>query len=225
MPATADHPFFAAVYDTVLAPVEHAGLAERRRRLLARARGAVLEVGGGTGHNLAHYRGRHQGGMVTAVDVLEPDGAMRRRLEPRAAAASVPVRVLPIGVDDPLPRPAYDTIVCTLVLCTVPDLDRAVATLGRALAPEGELLFLEHVQAPGWRGRAQHRLSPVWSKVAAGCHLDRDPVGALRAGGLAVTTCERFTLPRAHGAVRDAAQGVAVHRVRPAMPTADGGPT
>jgi SAM-dependent methyltransferase len=213
-----DHPLFAAWYDRLLLPAERAGLAERRARLLRAAHGRVLEVGGGTGLNLAHYSARPvaAGGVdaVDRVDVIEPDAAMRRRLEPRAAAAPVPVQVHPGGVDDPFPAPTYDTIVCSLVLCTVPDLDRAVARLHEALAPDGRLLFLEHVRSYGWWGRVQHAATPAWSRLMAGCRLDRDVLGALRRGGFLVSDVDHFRMPRSCGLVHHAVAGTAVDAIR-----------
>ncbi len=206
-----DHPLFAAVYDRLTEPLERAALAERRRRLLGTARGKVLEIGGGTGRSLAHYRST----QVERVDVIEPDGAMRRRLVSRAAAAPVSVRAYPGGVDDPFPEPPYDTEVCCGVLCTVPDLDRAVARLLSGLAPGGRLLFLEHVRSPGWRGRAQHAATPLWSRVVPGCHLDRDVLGALWAGGFVVTDGDRFRIPLSGGALFDMVEGTAIRRIRP----------
>ena len=188
-----DHPLYAAAYDRLIGPAERAGLAERRRRLLAWARGRVLEVGGGTGLNLRHYPS-----SVDGVAVLEPDGAMRRRLAARAAAAPVPVEVHPdtLGAA-PFEAASFDTVVCTLVLCTVADLGAALGDVRRLLAPGGWLLFLEHVRATGVRELAQQALTPLWQRLAAGCRLDRDIPAAIRAAGFAITDIERFALPRA----------------------------
>jgi SAM-dependent methyltransferase len=207
----ADHPQRAAVHDRLTGPVGRAALAERRHRLLGEARGKVLEIGGGTGRSLDHYRA----GLVERVDVIEPDGALRRRLQARAASAPVPVRVHPGGAADPFPDPPYDTAVCCLVLCTVPDLPGAAGRLITALAPGGRLLFLEHLRSPGWRGRAQHTVTPIWSRVVPGCHLDRDVLGALRAAGFVVTDADRFRVPQSGGVLHDLVQGTAVERIRP----------
>src|SRR5438105_1544554 len=134
----ANHRLLAAVYDRFMAPVERAGLTDRRRSLLARARGRVLEVGGGTGVNLPLYRD------VVSVTVLEPDAHMRRRLLDRVVQATVPVEVHEAGIDDaPFADGSFDTVVTSLVLCSVPDLDGALARIRRWLAPDGRLLFLE----------------------------------------------------------------------------------
>lgn len=205
----ADHPLFAAVYDRMLAPAEAAGLAAHRRHLLASARGRVLEIGAGTGLNLAHY----PAGAVDSVVVLEPDAAMRRRLVPRAEAAGVPVEVRAGGVGDLKPEDGpFDTVVCTLVLCTVPDLAAAVSKIEAVLDPDGEFLFLEHVAVPGFRGHLQRLATPLWKHFAGGCRLDRDPVLALTDAGLAVVECDRFDLPATSTLARAAVRGRARRR-------------
>jgi SAM-dependent methyltransferase len=190
-----DHRIYAAVYDRMTAPAEAAGLAERRRRLLAGATGRVLEVGGGTGHNLAFFTSARE------VVVLEPDGAMRRHLEGRLDTCPVPARVVAAGIDDPglevlgVPDGGFDTVVCTLVLCTVPDEGAAAARIARLLAPGGRVLFLEHVRGPGARGLVQRAVTPLWRVLVPGCHLDREPVLALRGAGLLPVEYERVRLP------------------------------
>ena len=188
MPTTAaSHPLHAALYDPVMGLVDRAGMAERRRRLVAGATGEVVEVGGGTGRNLPYYRD------VDRVVVLEPDAAMRAKLLARVPSAPVPVEVHETGVEDTmLPDGFADTVVACLVLCTVDDQALALAAIKRLLAPGGRLLFLEHVRSPGLRGRAQSVVTPVWSRTAgAGCHLDRPTLDAIRAAGFAITDCHR----------------------------------
>jgi SAM-dependent methyltransferase len=198
-----DHPLFAAVYDRAMAPVEHAGLGEHRRRLLAAAKGRVLELGAGTGANLRWYSG------VESVTVLEPDAAMRRHLLARLAEATVPVEVLGDALPTAFDDGAFDTVVTTLVLCTVPDPARTLAEIRRVLAPGGAFLFLEHIRAPGWTGRVQRVARPLWAVAAAGCHPDRDTVGAITAAGFSIDDLERFRMPNVPPIVRPAVQGVA----------------
>jgi SAM-dependent methyltransferase len=183
----ADHPLHAFLYDPLMGLVDRAGMADRRRRLVAEATGEVVEVGGGTGRNLPYYRD------VERVVVLEPDGSMRRRLLARIDAAAVPVEVHESGIESSgLPDGFADTVVACLVLCTVASPAAAVAEIRRLLKPEGRLLFLEHVHAPGLRGRVQSAMTPLWSRTAgAGCHLDRPTLDTIRAGGFAITDCDR----------------------------------
>jgi SAM-dependent methyltransferase len=215
VPPVADHPIFAATYDRLLARSEARGLAERRHQLLSQARGRVLEIGAGTGLNLVHY----PAGAVTSVVALEPDGAMRRRLEERiaAGAAAVPTLVVDAEVGRAsFAEHSFDTVVSTLVLCTVADPAAAVADIQRWLTPGGRLLFLEHVRAPGLAGRLQRVTAPVWRWTAAGCHLDRDTLAMLRRADLAVTDCQRFAMPA--GGVLLSACVVGVARPRPLIP-------
>lgn len=180
------HSVHAAMYDPAMALAERIGLGAERRRLVAGARGRVLEVGAGTGRNLALYRD------IEALTVLEPDPAMRRRLRARTGAAVVPVDIVERGIDDSgLPGESFDTVVMCLVLCTVPDPAHALGEVRRLLAPGGEVLFLEHVAQPGVRGHLQRRATPVWQRVAGGCHLDRDSLGAMRQAGFVITDCSR----------------------------------
>jgi SAM-dependent methyltransferase len=177
---------YAALYDLVFAPVEALGLRAQRGRLVSGASGRVLEVGGGTGLTLAHYRD------VDEVVVCEPDAAMRPGLSRRAAQARVPVTISPHGVPGlPFADDSFDTVVCALVLCTVADPAGALLDLRRVLRPDGQLLFLEHVLAHTAFGRVQRFAAPAWERMFGGCRLDRDTVGAMRAAGFILTDCER----------------------------------
>ena len=182
----ADHPIRAFVYDPVMSLADRAGLGERRRRLVAEARGRVLEIGAGTGRNLPLYR------EVDSVVVLEPDDEMRRRLLDRVAAAAVAVEVHEAGIEDSgLPDASFDTVVSSLVLCSVPDQRAALAEVRRLLRPEGRLLFLEHVRASGPLGSLQDLAAPAWGHLNGGCRLDRRTLRALREAGFAITDCDR----------------------------------
>lgn len=193
----------AAFYDRVMAPVERGGLADRRRRLLSRAAGRVLELGAGTGANLPWY---HAAGSVT---VLEPDRAMRRHLEAKLDRAVAPVEVHPHALPLAFGDATFDTVVTTLVLCTVPDPAETLAEVRRVLKPGGTFLFLEHVRGTGWTSRLQGGVRPVWRRVAGGCHPDRDSVGAVRGAGFHIDDLERFPMPKAPVFVRPAVSGVA----------------
>jgi ubiquinone/menaquinone biosynthesis C-methylase UbiE len=167
---------FAAAYDASLAGAEKRGLAEARRTLLAGAHGRVLEIGAGTGLNLPHYP------AGADVCVTEPDPEMVKRLRRHAEAVAAPAEALPF------PGDSFDTVVATLVFCTVPDVEAALREVKRVLAPGGRLLFLEHVRAArGTReARWQRVLRRPWRAVACGCDCDRDFLAALAAEGFSV---------------------------------------
>jgi SAM-dependent methyltransferase len=200
-----EHRLYAALYDRLCGPAEAAGLADLRAGLLSGATGRVLEVGGGTGANLAHYT------SAGSVTILEPDLAMARRLEPRLGDCPAPVTLVRAGIDEAdLADGSFDTVVATLVLCTVPDLDRAAGRMERLLAPGGRLLFLEHTAAPGGWGVVQALADPLWRRAVPGCHLHRDPVRAIRRTGLMVDSYDRVDLPLVPGLLSSGAIGSAV---------------
>jgi SAM-dependent methyltransferase len=177
--------------------------------LVAAARGRVLEIGGGLGRNLPHYRD------VESVAFVEPDPGLRSGLMQRVAAAPVPVVVHDIGVDelDSLPAGAFDAVVCVLVLCGIERLDDALRAMARRLTPDGRLLFLEHVRGGGVRAAAQRAAAPTWRRVFGGCRPDRDTVAAVRAAGYLVTDLDRFTMRLAAPIVSSAVQGTARKQV------------
>ncbi len=177
------HWIFAAAYDTVTGPLERLLLGERRARLLAGLEGQVLDVGAGTGANLAHYR------RASQVTAAEPDPAMRRRLTARAAGARVPVTITGDAAEELRhPDDSFDAVVFTLVLCSVSDPGRALAEARRVLRPSGRLVVLEHVRGTGSVAWWQDRLTPVWSQLAAGCHLNRDITAAIEDAGFTIGT-------------------------------------
>lgn len=184
------HPVFAALYDRLGGTMERRWMGEHRARLLASARGTVLEIGGGTGANLPHYRD------VERVTVSEPDPFMRRRLSPKLEAALVPVEVSEAGAEAlTFPDESFDTVVSTLVLCTIPDQVSALAEVRRVLRPGGRLLFIEHVRAEDSTARWQDRIEPVWGYVFGGCHPNRDTLAAIEAAGFEVQTLDGFHPP------------------------------
>jgi ubiquinone/menaquinone biosynthesis C-methylase UbiE len=189
-PAKVGHPIFAAIYDRRGVSMERRWMGGRRRRLLAGARGAVLEIGGGTGANLSHYRD------VDRVIVTEPDPFMRKKLVQKLAEALVPVEISAARAEElPFPDGSFDTVVSTLVLCTVPDQESTLDEVRRVLRPGGRLLFIEHVRAAGSTARWQDRLEPLWERLLGGCHPNRDTVAAIEEAGFEIETFERFYPP------------------------------
>ncbi len=198
------HRLFAALYDRVIEPAERRWMEQRRAALLSGARGEVLEIGGGTGANLPHYRG------VGRVTVSEPDPFMREKLRPKLENAGVPVEVSDAGAEAlPFPDDAFDTVVSTLVLCTVPDQRAALREIRRVLRPGGRLLFIEHVRGEGRAARWQDRIEPLWRRLFAGCHPNRDTVDAIEAAGFRVEPLERFVPPVPLASLTPQVQGAA----------------
>jgi ubiquinone/menaquinone biosynthesis C-methylase UbiE len=190
---------FAALYDRMLAGTEDAGLRDRRRELLSEAEGATLELGAGTGLNLDLYPA-----AVTELVLTEPSEHMARRLRERAAAEARAVEVVESPAERlPFPDDRFDTVVGTLVLCTVDDPARTLAEVNRVLRPGGRLLFLEHVRSDDPRvARWQDRLERPWRFMGAGCHCNRDTPATLEASPLRVERLDHGMLPKAPPIVR-----------------------
>jgi ubiquinone/menaquinone biosynthesis C-methylase UbiE len=184
------HPLFARIYARVAELGERRGGAAHRRKLLMGLRGRVVEVGAGSGANFKHYPS-----SVSGVIAVEPEPYLRERAQIAASRAPVPVSVED-GDADRLPGEAesFDAGVIALVLCTVPDQQRALAELHRVIRPGGELRFYEHViSESGWEARFQRLAdATLWPHLAGGCHLARDTGAAIEQAGFQIETFERF---------------------------------
>lgn len=152
-----------------------------REKIVPQAQGEVLEVGIGSGINLSLYRAE----QVQKVWGLEPSEGMRRKAQANVAAADVELEWLGLpGEQIPLPDASVDTVLLTFTLCTIPDWQAALAQMRRVLKPEGVLLFCEHGLSPEEAvARWQHRLNPLWKRLAGGCHLNRPIADYLCAAG------------------------------------------
>lgn len=200
-----EHRLFAAVYDRMLAPLERDVLGARRQALLGSLTGEVLDVGAGTGVNLAYLA------SASRVVAAEPDAAMRRRLVAKAAQAPVPVEVSDAGAERlPLPDASFDAVLFTLVLCTIGDPAAALAEARRVLRPGGRLIVLEHVRGRGAQARWQDVVTPLWRVVGAGCHPNRDTRSAVERAGFSFAEVEEFRPMPAVIPMSPMLQGVAV---------------
>jgi ubiquinone/menaquinone biosynthesis C-methylase UbiE len=205
-----DHPFFARFYDRLSARSERGGLGEMRRRLLTSASGRVLELGAGTGHNLEYYTD-----AVTELVLSEPDPNMAKLLSERLARDGTPAAnpsVIESQAEEvPFDDGTFDTVVATLVLCTVENPVRAVAEARRVLVEGGRFLYLEHVRSarPGL-ARWQDWLERPWGWVSGGCHPNRATDQLLAGAGFWIDALERDKLPKAPPIVRPVIRGAAI---------------
>lgn len=196
---------FAALYDTVGRGSEEAGLREERRQLLASAHGETIEIGAGTGLNLAHYPD-----AVTRLVLAEPDRHMRVRLGRRVNELFPDANVIDAPAERlPFPDASFDTAVVTLVLCSVSDQQGALAEIARVLKPGGRLLFLEHVRSDDPKvAKWQDRIRPICNLV--GCNPNRATLAAIEASALTIESVRRGEVPKAPRFERPMIVGTAV---------------
>ena len=185
------HHIFPRVLDLAMASPQ---LRRPRDRALAPARGRILEIGFGTGRNLAHYPSQ-----VRRIEAIDPDLDLDRVSLPRIAHASIEVDFHHLDAEHlPFEDQRFDTVVSTFTLCSIPDVVHALAEVRRVLRPGGQFLFLEHGRAPDHRvARWQDRLNAAWMPLFGGCRLNR-PVRELVTGaGLELGPVQQYYLRRA----------------------------
>lgn len=166
---------------------------KQREKVVPLARGEVLEVGIGTGHNLPHY----QAEQIRKIWGLDPAADMHRKARKRLAGTRLDVELMPLSAETiPVEDARFDTVVLTYTLCSIPDPVAALKEMRRVLKPGGKLLFSEHGLAPDpGVARWQRRLTPAWRKFAGNCHMDRDIPSLLTAGGFGSQQLERGYVP------------------------------
>lgn len=197
---------YAAGYDRFSAEVDQRGGREHRRRAVEEATGRVLEIGAGTGGNFALYR------LASQVVAVEPDSDMRARAERGVGKAAVPIEVV---AGDAMALPfrdgSFDTVVASLVLCSIPDPARALSEARRVLRRGGTLRFYEHVRStePG-QARWQDRLERPWRWIGRGCHPNRDTLSLISSSGFRVIDVDRFDMAAVPRIVRPHIIGMAV---------------
>jgi SAM-dependent methyltransferase len=177
-----------------------------RRKLVEAAEGRVLEVGVGVGYNLPHYP--PQIGELVVTDMVD---GMLRRARKRAGRAGREIVTATAPVENlPYPDESFDTVVGSLLLCSVADQDRALAEIRRVLRPGGSYLFLEHVRSDDAKiARRQDRLERLWGIVAFGCHPNRETLPRIEAA-FEVEGVQRNELPAGPKIVRPYVLGRAV---------------
>ena len=153
------------LYDTLMTPLEHKWLSALRQRIMPYAQGHVLEIGFGTGVNLKYYDGSRIE-TFTALDI-------KKEMDPQGP---FPIQIVEGKAEDlPFEAGSFDTVVETLVLCTVEDMEGVLSEIERVLKPGGSFIFLDHVlpedplTAAAFKGA-----NVIWSHLAGGCNLTRE---------------------------------------------------
>jgi AhpD family alkylhydroperoxidase len=172
----------ARLFDLGMRALDRAGIAPVRARVAGRARGDVLEIGVGTGLNLAAYpadaslHGIDLSAPAIAIAARRADRIGRRILLETGDAAALPY-----------PDASFDAIVATFVLCSVDDVALTLREARRVLRPGGRIRLLEHARAEhSTLAHVQRRLAPAWSRASGGCRLDHDVAAAVRNAGLRI---------------------------------------
>lgn len=181
------------IYEKLILPrlldlaMRNSRLANYRQATVGAARGVVLEIGVGSGLNLPLY-----GPAVDRVCGIDPSSELLGRARERIADARVPVLLVRASAEQlPFTVAAFDTLVMTWTLCSIPKPSMALNEVRRVLKPGGRLLFVEHGLSPepriiGW----QRWLTPCWKRIGGGCHLDRKMDDLIRAAGFRIDTLE-----------------------------------
>lgn len=190
---------FASQYDRFLALAERDGLAARRADLLNGAHGRVLEIGAGTGLNLEYYPD-----TLDQLVLTEPSEPMASRMRDRVAESALNAEVVIAPAEQlPFEDDSFDTVVGTLVLCTVPDPVATLAEVKRVLVPGGELLLMEHVRSESPdSAKWQDRLERPWRWYGNGCRCNRDTVSIVQAAGFEWDELQHGIVPHAPPIVR-----------------------
>jgi ubiquinone/menaquinone biosynthesis C-methylase UbiE len=165
----------------------------QREKVVPLAFGRVLEIGAGSGLNLAFYDASN----VKHLFALDPSVEGWAIAEEKARGMNFPVDYIDAPAETiPLESASVDSIVVTYSLCTIPEARRAVLEMRRVLRQGGELIFCEHGLAPDPGVRKwQNRINPVWMPLAGGCNLNRDIPSILKSGGFQIRTMETMYLP------------------------------
>ena len=165
----------------------------QRQKVVPLATGRVLEIGIGTGLNFRYY----DKARTAQVIGLDPGVEMHRLARKRASAAGIGVQLVGLSAERiPFDDGAFDTVLTTYTLCTIPDPAAALQEMRRVLKPGGRLIFCEHGLARDASVRAwQRRMTPGWSKMAGGCHLDRDIPALLQQAGFRFVDLQTGYLP------------------------------
>jgi ubiquinone/menaquinone biosynthesis C-methylase UbiE len=164
---------FANWYDFFMSPLEKNKFKGIRKELLAKAAGNVLEIGSGTGINFPLYESAEK------VVAIEPSPYMLERSRSKYKQGVVPIQLVQAGAENlPFADSTFDTVVATLVMCTIPNPEKAVQEMKRVCKPGGKILLFEHVKMENrFLGALQEALTPAWKKVCDGCCLNRNTMG------------------------------------------------
>ena len=166
---------------------------KQREKVVPQARGRVLEIGMGAGHNLPYYRAE----QVERIVGIDPCSTSWALAQPRATSLGVPLEFIEGSAESiPLPDEEFDTVLMTYSLCTISDAQAALQEIRRVLKPGGRLVFCEHGEAPDASvARWQQRVNPLWRKLLGGCNLNRPITRWISDAGFSISSLDQMYLP------------------------------
>jgi ubiquinone/menaquinone biosynthesis C-methylase UbiE len=179
---------FANCYDFFMSPLESRKFKEIRRELLRSASGKVLEIGSGTGINFPLYE------SVERVTAIEPNQHMIEKSILKKKLSSIPIEIINAGAEKlPFEDNHFDSVVATLVFCTIPDVESAIKEIMRVCKPGGKILLFEHVKMGNpFLAKLQDWLTPAWRRICDGCCLNRNTLHLIRKNGVEVIEMKKF---------------------------------
>lgn len=174
-----------SLYDLFMKPLEKSGVKQARKRLMTQAKGSVLEIGSGTGANIKYFN------FDLITDLIITDKKLSKRIKSlkieHATFVETDVSKLPF-LDH-----TFDTIIHTLVFCSVKDVSKGLIELKRVLKPNGKIIFIEHVLPErAFLKRTFKILNPLWKRVSSGCNLTRTYIESLEQEGFKIVESSKF---------------------------------
>jgi ubiquinone/menaquinone biosynthesis C-methylase UbiE len=182
-------------------------LGKYRRRALEAARGKVLEVGFGTGLNLPYYPE-----AVNEITAIDPESMLPERVAERIKKSPVPVNFVQLDASGKLPfaDATFDSIITTWTLCSIENVEPALAEMRRLLKPDGRYIFFEHGRSDNAKtAKWQDRFNPVEKVIGAGCNINRPIDRLVKAAGFEIENLERFVMPKTPRLLGEMYRGVA----------------
>ncbi|MEH7502791.1 class I SAM-dependent methyltransferase [Neobacillus drentensis] len=179
---------FANWYDIFMNPLEKKKFRMIRKELLSKAKGSVLELGSGTGINFPLYE------KAATVTAIEPSQHMIERSLSKLKQAVVPIEVVQASAEElPFAVDSFDTVVATLVFCTIPNPEKAILEMKRVCKSDGEILLFEHVKMQNrFLSLLQDWLTPAWKKICDGCCLNRNTLDLLKANDIYIMKVQKY---------------------------------
>lgn len=180
--------WFPSIYDMAMGPLEKTKFNKIRKTLVNQAIGRVLEIGSGTGMNFPLYQN------ATQVDAIEPNPLMKERALKRMERSRIPIQTYLVKAEKlPFADNTFDSVVATLVFCTIPEPMKALQEIQRVSKPNAKILLFEHVRVDkALLGKTQDVLTPLWKKAFDGCHLNRDTLELIKQSSLSVMEVDSY---------------------------------